>query len=58
MITKRQIKKRIKDRIQELNKLNLAYTDWRIGDEEYNQRSISLRAKIEELEELCRINKK
>ena len=58
MITKRKLIERLNERKSELNKLDKAYCDFRIGDSQYQNERPILLGQIKELEDLCRINKK
>ena len=58
MITKRALRNRLDWRKRELEKLDKAYLNWVIGDEEYNAKRPLLLGRIAELEDLlCRTNK-
>ena len=58
MITHFAIKRRLEKRKQDLDKLDRAYVNWAIGDEEYNQKRPMLLGQIEELEDILCMDKK
>lgn len=58
MITKWALKIRLELRKRELDNLDKAYMNWNIGDKEYETKRPILLGRIEELEDLCHINKK
>ena len=59
MTTKRKLNARLLDRKRELDKLEMAYVNFVIGDKEYEEKRPILIGRIKELEDLlCLTDKK